>query len=500
MTTRRAGQRARAIRLAWSEAWKRVLNDSQNDILPDPLEYADYRHDARPHVERARRLMKQGYQPRDVLRIDVPKQGFTLRPGTTLLIEDRLVYQALIDTFAARLDRKLEPDTVVCGYRVLQSSRGRMFRRWRPVWLRFQDMIRDGYEVGGYGWLLNTDVVAYFDHINHGTLRQQLRDHDVPEPVLDVLFRLLRHWSEPSGIGIPQGHDPSSFLGNVYLDPVDKAMVRAGYRYFRYSDDTYVFGRSKAELKRALALLIAELRKVGLHIQEAKTHFYEGPKILEMVDERRDELAAVDYAMAAGQTTLALADVRAILRDLSRSPSSFNERHFRKCLNTLGKVGSDMAVGRTLRRLDLLAHAADHVARYLAIFVNRPRVQRALMDFLQDDERNLYSWQELWFLWALRSARSLPREFLNLCRERMRSSAVHWACRSGYALLLGKLGDPADLSLIAGHISDRSNLVERRAFVAAIQGMERSRRNGVLARLAGAHPELADVVAYVRSR
>jgi hypothetical protein len=66
--------------------------------------------------------------------------------------------------------------------------------------------------------------------------------------------------------------------------------------------------------------------------------------------------------------------------------------------------------------------------------------------------------------------------------------------------LLGKLGDAADVSLIAGHIPDRSNLVEQRAFVAAIEGMERSRRNDVLARLARAHPELAHVVTYVRSR
>ena len=497
MTTRAAQARGRTIRLGWSTAWKRVLADSRNDLLPDPLEYADYRHNAAPHIERAKQQLKQGCTPHDIFEIDVPKRGFALRPGTTLLIEDRLVYQALVDKFALRVDSRLEDDSVVYGYRV-RSSGSNMFRHGVSMWLKKQDMIRDGYRRDGYRYLLNTDVVAYFEHINHRILDEQLASHGVDAEVRRCLSRLLSHWSDNRGSGIPQGHDPSSLLGNIYLDPVDKAMVRAGYRYFRWNDDIYVFAHSKADLRRALKLLNAELRKLRLYIQEAKTDIYEGTRILDLVDKRRDELAALGYAVEADERVLALHEIKAILRDM-RSSKAFNESHFVKCLNELRKLKSGLAVDRALRRLEALAHRSDDVVRYLTLFINRKRVQGALVDFLRDCEKNMYSWQELWFVWALRQARSVPREFLNFCRDRT-LNAEHWACRSNYALLLGKFGDAADINMIASHISDRSNLLEARAFVAAIEGMERSRRNDVLARLARAHPELADVVTYVRSR
>jgi len=43
--------------------------------------------------------------------------------------------------------------------------------------------------------------------------------------------------------------------GNIYLDPVDKVMVREGYVYLRYVDDIYVFANSRVDLKEALKLL-----------------------------------------------------------------------------------------------------------------------------------------------------------------------------------------------------------------------------------------------------
>ncbi len=496
MTTQTTPTRTRALALSWSTAWKRVLSDARNDLIPDPLDYADYKRNAAPHIERARRMFRQGYTPHDVFEIDVPKRGFTLRPGTTLLIEDRLVYQALIDKFALRVDRRLEDDTVVYGYRV-RSRGSNMFRHGVSMWLKKQDMIRDGYRRDGYRYLLNTDVVAYFEHINHRILDEQLASHGVHAEVRRGLSRLLSHWSNNRGSGIPQGHNPSSLLGNIYLDPVDKAMIRAGYRYFRWNDDIYVFARSKADLRRALKLLNAELRKLRLYIQEAKTDINEGTRILDLVDKRRDQLAALDYAVDADERVIAFDEIKAILRDM-RSTKAFNESHFVKCLNELRKLESDLAVDRALRRLEVLAHRSDDLVRYLALFINRKRVQRALMDFLQDCDKNMYSWQELWFLWALRQARGVPREFLNFCRDRT-LNAEHWACRSNYALLLGKFGDAADIDMIADHISDRSNLLEARAFVAAIEKMELSRRNNLLQRLKGAHPELAEVADYVRS-
>jgi len=48
------------------------------------------------------------------------------------------------------------------------------------------------------------------------------------------------------------------------------------------------------------------------------------------------------------------------------------------------------------------------MAEYLALFANRKIVKDALIAFLQDRDKNLYEWQEAWFLWALRHSSALP--------------------------------------------------------------------------------------------
>ena len=45
-------------------------------------------------------------------------------------------------------------------------------------------------------------------------------------------------------------HEPSSLLGNFYLNALDKHMVRKGFRFFRYVNDMYVLAHSDAELDR----------------------------------------------------------------------------------------------------------------------------------------------------------------------------------------------------------------------------------------------------------
>jgi hypothetical protein len=497
MTSQRRGPRQAKPVLGWSTAWKRVLADAQDDILPDPIDYADYRHNAAPHIERTRRMFREGFHSRDLLRIDAPKRGFTLRPGTTLLIEDRLVYQALVDKFAESVDRRLESERVVCGYRVRKGGGSRrLFKHGITMWLRFQEMVRSGYQQVGYTYLLNTDLVAYFDHINHTILQEQLRTFGVKDNILRPLFDLLKRWETSHNMGIPQGQDPSSFLGNIYLDPVDKAMIREGYRYFRYVDDIYVFGRSELELRRALTLLIQELRKLGLHLQEAKTSILKGDDVLSTVDERKDELQAIDYALAVGDTRMALDEVKTVLKEITRSKSKFNERHFRKCLNELRKLGSDRAVQLCLSRFDMLPHAAREMGQYLALFINRKRVQRALVAFLQDRDRNIYPWQEIWFLWALKQARGLPREFLNFCRSQLQNHP-YWASRANYALVLGSAGDAADIALIDSRFDACSNLVEKRAFIYAMKRMQVNRRNSRFEQLVAGEPLLEGTVKYV---
>ena len=52
---------------------------------------------------------------------------------------------------------------------------------------------------------------------------------------------------------IPQIYDPSSLLGNFYLDEFDKWVIRNGYIYFRYVDDMRFFCETQTEAKLILS-------------------------------------------------------------------------------------------------------------------------------------------------------------------------------------------------------------------------------------------------------
>ena len=50
--------------------------------------------------------------------MDVPKGKLAVRPGAVPVIEDRLVYTAIVDSFAERIDKALKGEGVVPSYRV----------------------------------------------------------------------------------------------------------------------------------------------------------------------------------------------------------------------------------------------------------------------------------------------------------------------------------------------------------------------------------------------
>jgi len=89
-------------------AWRRVKKDQYNDIIPDILEYKDVDHDISTTINRIKEELDKGYEPSELLKIDVPKKGYTLRPGSNMIPEDRIVYQAVIDFISSKLKNHLQ--------------------------------------------------------------------------------------------------------------------------------------------------------------------------------------------------------------------------------------------------------------------------------------------------------------------------------------------------------------------------------------------------------
>jgi len=136
------------------------------------------------------------------------------------------------------------------------------------AWLKFDKQSRDFFKKG-YKYAVTTDITGYYENVNLEELRNRIidylgRDED-GEKLTDVLFKLLRKWSDEriSGYGLPQGPPASSFLADIFLDYVDRRMEK--YKgYHRYMDDIRIFCKQKIDAKVALKDLTIALRNLKL--------------------------------------------------------------------------------------------------------------------------------------------------------------------------------------------------------------------------------------------
>jgi hypothetical protein len=114
-------------------------------------------------------------------------------------------------------------------------------------------------------YFLKLDIHKFFDSVNHGILKSQLRRRVKDPDLLWLLDAFVDHpvpWTEP-GKGIPIGNLTSQYFANFYLSGLDH-FVKEYLRiegYVRYMDDLVLFADEKDTLWQSLAEIEAYLEK-----------------------------------------------------------------------------------------------------------------------------------------------------------------------------------------------------------------------------------------------
>lgn len=294
--------------------WHLAQRDSRDDFVTDPVGHADFASNLK---DRLRHVVEQvetlRYRPRHLLEIDIPKSGLSVRPGNVLPIEEASLLHAIIYLLAPHLDKKL--DASVFSYRLHPDWKKKVkkretlfrespvefpflrketlrsitpFEAWYELWPDFEAKTIKAYTDEGYTHLTKTDIAAYFENIDLRLLEGQIRTllKREEERILHVLFRVLEGWTRvtstgsPIGRGIPQGNEISSFLGNLYLVPLDRALnsfcKRRDAKWFRYVDDVKVFTKSEHDAREAVFVVNDALRALHLNLQGSKTVILSG--------------------------------------------------------------------------------------------------------------------------------------------------------------------------------------------------------------------------------
>jgi hypothetical protein len=156
--------------LDFNLAFRRVKYDSQYDFLQLPIEITIFENLLEDNVAFLKDAIKQDtFIIKSLRKIWVPKRGFFLRPGAIPHVEDRLLFQALIDKIAPLLEAQLPPleEQAVFSSRLHTNPRSEsMFQHPRDLWLAFKNKAVEYCDLPNINHVMASDIASYFENID----------------------------------------------------------------------------------------------------------------------------------------------------------------------------------------------------------------------------------------------------------------------------------------------------------------------------------------------
>lgn len=231
------------------------------------------------------RLQRGAYRAKPVRRAYIPKADGRQRPLGVPALEDKIVQRAVVDVMNAIYETDFLGFSY--GFRPGRSQHHAL------------DALYAGLLTKKVNWVLDVDIRAFFDTIDHGWLIRFL-EHRLADR---RLVRLIQKWLNAGVLedgqrtrveeGTPQGGSVSPLLSNVYLHYVFDLWVQVWRQkraqgdiiVVRFADDIVLGFQVQSDAERFRAELTERFRKFHLELHPEKTRLLEFGRYA--VDNRR---------------------------------------------------------------------------------------------------------------------------------------------------------------------------------------------------------------------
>ena len=247
-------------------AWKQV-RANKGAAGVDGMEVGDFPDFYAKHGETIRRKLEEGsYSPSPVRRVMIPKGKGQYRSLGIPTVLDRLIQQAIAQALTPQ-------------YEAVFSDRSYGFRPARSAHHAIGRMHAEALAKGKRCHVVDCDLQAFFDTVDHQKLMGKLRESIADPRVLKLILKYLKAGVilpegcyEDTDQGVPQGGPLSPLLANILLDELDHELEKRGHQFVRYADDFVILCSSPRAGERILTSITRYLkRSLKLIVNESKS-------------------------------------------------------------------------------------------------------------------------------------------------------------------------------------------------------------------------------------